>query len=995
MSSLTSLPHELIVPIVAHLESLRDIASLSRTCSAAYGPANDELYKRSRQLHGQILCWAAESGRLGTVQKLLEVGADPNCPCIRVEYRDESSDLVTEERMGRSSVPEWGEPLHNVYRHLRQSWEPEIRQHASRERRDREMFEQSGDGLSSNRGVWLTESAPFRPWGWTKDEPVFPSLNLDKPQADERDKDEYYNYYSDSDESESDELTITDRWYPLHLAVKGGHDQIAELLLDEGADINAIALGACICERSMLDFSDRDMFNEYDCRWEGGVERRVQERNPFSVTALHVALCHRQHDTAMMLLRRGSVRSFDAPRWKSHVIHTAAAFGCLDIVQFLLQGDDAVDINVQDSRGLTPLYYAYSTRQRETMLWLIDNGADVDAELGCGVTLLHLACVEGAFAVAMRLVDAGADVNRSWNERVCRYPGRLRPLELCCVLHYAKTRRVYASDAVAHERKFERRRLELMNRLLDAGARLDPIPKPSPQPDEHRVYPQASAVTLAASHHSVPMLELLASRGADMAKEASAIHQAIYPAGMEWKEPPNPVPTLQWLVAHGVPVECDSAMASDALAFVCGLPAGNPWKHDVLEWLIQRGVRPDLQGRFYGTATRERLHPIDTGPCEVYGYPTCALLEALLARDFDTCRILMNSHPRPSAVMAFSHLLYNVEDQGRVKYFPSAVGNEQQEKTIGENGEVMEFLLSEDKEEMIKNAPRAFLNLVQATAIPPCKILLDAPLPMNARLCEEAAVPISDHLIYHDPERLVLIKKQMALFCELRRRLESAETLRYWDLTSRLAVVIAIGNWNAAHFLLQHASDTSWAEEEGMAYFASTLRALHLAPEPNIIGRLKYQRLLDDWDAQEDQGCDLRTAMLHAACRQSIDLEPLLTHPRVDINATNAKGETALHALAGTMLYERDSDELYPFTERLLQLLGAGADPRAGAEPVRGGISRLFDSDRFYPGSDDEKMPSVKEHWTDVVDGVDDPGISVGYEITVRLRGVEERFVFD
>ena len=200
----------------------------------------------------------------------------------------------------------------------------------------------------------------------------------------------------------------------------------------------------------------------------------------------------------MLLLHRGATRTFDEPRMRAHVIHTAAVTDHLKAVQYLLQGDNAVDIDIIDSRGLTPLYYAYSNWERETMLWLLDNGAAVDTKIGNGITLLHLTCFDGAFAIACRLIDAGAEVNRSSPESVCPYPGRLRPLELCCALHHTKARRAYAAEVSCHERRFERRRLELMRKLLDAGARLNPVPAPPRLENERRPLPQNSAMTIAA-----------------------------------------------------------------------------------------------------------------------------------------------------------------------------------------------------------------------------------------------------------------------------------------------------------------------------------------------------------------------------------------------------------------------------------------------------------------------------------------------------------------
>ena len=422
-------------------------------------------------------------------------------------------------------------------------------------------------------------------------------------------------------------------------------------------------------------------------------------------------------ETAMLLLHRGATRTFDEPRMGAHVIHTAAVTGHLEAVQYLLQGENAVDINIMYSRGLTPLYYAYSNREKETMLWLLNNGAAVDDEIGNGITLLHLACLDGAFAIACRLIDAGADVNRPLPEGVCPYPGQLRPLELCCALHHTKARRAYAADASHHERRFERRRLELMTKLLDAGALLDPVPAPPRPENEHRPLPQISAVTIAASLHSIPMLELLLSAGADMALGTSAVHQAVYPAFMEWRaSPPNPLPTLRWLLAHGAQVERGMELMSDALAIVCSYPADTPWKLDVLRWFIGQGVPCDTEGYMYGVRPHRRLHPTYTGPFSPQEYPSSPLLEALLQRDFIACRIILDSSPCLSLVWTFHHLLSESESVwrgGSVSTRPESV-----EAILDKNGEMMAFLLSVDKKESIKYDPQEFLSLREEHGFP-------------------------------------------------------------------------------------------------------------------------------------------------------------------------------------------------------------------------------------------------------------------------------------
>ncbi|KAI5459030.1 hypothetical protein BGZ63DRAFT_390157, partial [Mariannaea sp. PMI_226] len=232
--------------------------------------------------------------------------------------------------------------------------------------------------------------------------------------------------------------------------------------------------------------------------------------------------------------------------------------------------------------------------QEQAFLWLLENKADVNAWFKPGLTLLHLACINGSFAVASRLIDAGADVNLAWNGGIIQRLGQMRPLELCCMMHHTKARYSHAPGAASsHERQFEQSRLKLMKKLLEAGARLDPIVRPQGAVGNAPLT-KVSAVTIAASHHSIPMLELLLANGADFTQEVSAIHDSVYPTTMFYKSQNgrNPLRTLQWLVAHGVPMEKDTSLTAEALAWVCGQPMELPWKTDVVGFFISHHVHP-------------------------------------------------------------------------------------------------------------------------------------------------------------------------------------------------------------------------------------------------------------------------------------------------------------------------------------------------------------------------------------------------------------------
>lgn len=437
-------------------------------------------------------------------------------------------------------------------------------------------------------------------------------------------------------------------WFPLHLTAMGAHMEVAELLIDGGAGLDMVGRGVCSCKRGRLGSKYRHC-DDFDAPWRAREFMIFLDREP-EVTPVHVALCHKQEDMALMLLQRGAAHTFDEPMFRTNILHTAAAFGCLRVMEFLLTGDDAVDIDVRDSMGLTPLYYAYSTEQEEVMTWLLDSGADLDAQLGGGLTLLHLSCVDGAFHTTYTLVDYGADVNLSWERAICEDLPPLRPLDICCIVPYTRTRYVYSKNPLLRERRFEYYQVELMRMLLDAGASTSPNPGWSHWSKTKNM--QISALTLAASYHSISMLDVIAASGADLTAESSAFRAVIYPSFIEWSRIPgrNPIPTLNWLVAHNVMLDGQTMIAIDSLAAACALPEECPWKTDVVEWLVTKFQIPsDTElhlhdfhlpgvhdsGPMYPRSIRSVSYDMHAGT----NGPTCAFWEALERMDFSTCRV--------------------------------------------------------------------------------------------------------------------------------------------------------------------------------------------------------------------------------------------------------------------------------------------------------------------------------------------------------------------
>ncbi len=130
---------------------------------------------------------------------------------------------------------------------------------------------------------------------------------------------------------------------PLHYAASSGHNDIVELLIERGANVNATDSGK---GATPLDYA----------HWKDHEE---------VIETLNAHNAQREHEKG-----GGGIG-------QSSVIHDAALDGDIDEVQRQL--DAGVDPNLKSSKGATPLFYAVYGGHLEIVELLITRGADVNA----------------------------------------------------------------------------------------------------------------------------------------------------------------------------------------------------------------------------------------------------------------------------------------------------------------------------------------------------------------------------------------------------------------------------------------------------------------------------------------------------------------------------------------------------------------------------------------------------------------------------------------
>jgi ankyrin repeat protein len=150
---------------------------------------------------------------------------------------------------------------------------------------------------------------------------------------------------------------------PLHSAVRAGHIQVVELLIDKGADINAKTI--------------------------------------FRMTPLQFAASQGYKDILELLVAKGARMD----------IYAASAIGDIERVKtFLTSNPDLINAPQEWDKGYTPLHWAAYCGHTELVKVLIDKGANVNSA-ECGVTPLYWAVRYNNVPTVKLLFAEGAELN--------------------------------------------------------------------------------------------------------------------------------------------------------------------------------------------------------------------------------------------------------------------------------------------------------------------------------------------------------------------------------------------------------------------------------------------------------------------------------------------------------------------------------------------------------------------------------------------------------
>lgn len=159
---------------------------------------------------------------------------------------------------------------------------------------------------------------------------------------------------------------------PLHYAAERGSVAVARRLIDCGADVDA---------------------------------RDAQRRTPLLLAAHAGPWKERSAEDVIQLLLSENAQVD---------LHLASSIGAVGMLEASIAGAPSLD--AQDRGGRTPLYLAAHNNRSDTVRWLVEHGASVDAANADGQTalstaVLHLASQECDPALVRYLLDSGASAD--------------------------------------------------------------------------------------------------------------------------------------------------------------------------------------------------------------------------------------------------------------------------------------------------------------------------------------------------------------------------------------------------------------------------------------------------------------------------------------------------------------------------------------------------------------------------------------------------------
>ncbi|KAL9636266.1 MAG: hypothetical protein Q9164_002929 [Protoblastenia rupestris] len=189
----------------------------------------------------------------------------------------------------------------------------------------------------------------------------------------------------------------------LQAASSGGHQNIVQLLLEKGADVNAHSglHGNALQVASARGYQDLVQF-----LLDNGAE--VNTRCGYSGSALQAASSAGHQNIVQLLLNKGAKINTQSGEY-SGALQAASSRGHRNIVKLLL--DNGAEVNTRCGYSGSALQAASSAGYQDLVQFLLDNGAEINTQSGYYGSALQAASHTGYQNLVQLLLDNGADVN--------------------------------------------------------------------------------------------------------------------------------------------------------------------------------------------------------------------------------------------------------------------------------------------------------------------------------------------------------------------------------------------------------------------------------------------------------------------------------------------------------------------------------------------------------------------------------------------------------
>ena len=199
---------------------------------------------------------------------------------------------------------------------------------------------------------------------------------------------------------------------PLHVAVGNGYTKLVTLLLSKGAHVDALLAQGRITPLWLA--VDKEKKQCVELLLEAKAQATIQDDNEWS--PLHVAAKNGSAGIARLLIAHGA--DVQCANNKGYApLQVAAEEGYTQVVEILLSHDASV--NAESGKAGAALQLASQGGHLSVVRFLIEQGAEVDSADGeVGFTPLRSAVQQGHYAVAELLIEHGADVNAKDTRKV-------------------------------------------------------------------------------------------------------------------------------------------------------------------------------------------------------------------------------------------------------------------------------------------------------------------------------------------------------------------------------------------------------------------------------------------------------------------------------------------------------------------------------------------------------------------------------------------------